>query len=108
MSEPPASPAPLEGEPDAEAPPPPQPPVLEAPRSLTGSRASGTVPRVTPEKPRADRNREKAAMLKIDYDALHAASLVSAAEKHARLVRERAPALLENAAAVPNVAAPGD
>jgi hypothetical protein len=49
------------------------------------------------EKPRADRNREKAELLNIDYDALHQESLAKAEEIYAKLVEDRAPLLRANA-----------
>lgn len=71
----------------------PDPPA-DAPRSTASSRFTGSLLRASPEKPRADRNREKAAKLNIDYDSLHEQSLASAAATHAKLVSDRAPGLL--------------
>jgi hypothetical protein len=75
---------------------PPDSDQVPAGRSL--SRGSRSVDRRLSEKPRADRNREKATLLGRDYNELHEQSLATAAKIYAQLVEDRAPLLLENAA----------
>jgi hypothetical protein len=70
------------------------------------SRASRSLERRVSEKSREDRNREKAAMLNIDYEALREESRASAAQIYAKLVEDRVPFLRENAAICRSAAPP--
>jgi hypothetical protein len=106
MSEPPPIPQ-VEEQDEAESPAPP-PANADEPGPPTGgsdspgalrsqSRTSRTQDRRVHEKPRADRNREKAELLNVDYEALHQQSVATATQIYAKLLEARAPLLRENA-----------
>jgi hypothetical protein len=55
------------------------------------------------EKVSADRNREKALLIGVDYDEIHGQALGRAREIYARLIRDKAPNLLDNEKKVADV-----